>query len=377
MVWSTPAHDPKTGRVFCTATIQDVGAFIGMVYCVDADGHKVWSVDTVAGKSLKPFFSSPAVTADGRSVVVGQGLHADADCALLCFDAESGNLRWQVKTPLHIESSPAILGDLAVVGAGAIEDANHKPTTDPGYVFGVQISTGQQLWKHPVNDPESSPAIAPDGAVYIGSGFNGNAIVALRSESDAELKAKNLRREIWKVKAPYPITGPITIDGDLVLVGGGKSDFVYADPEPAGIVMALDRKTGAKRWGAQLDESVLNRIVVRDGRVYCPVRSGAVVALSLTDGKPIWKQPINGKQPVLAGVAVSDDGRTVFAASRDATLALLDAATGNVIERDPLNAQGKPVDKGSFSTPLVVRNKLFIGSETGGLRCFVAIEEKK
>jgi outer membrane protein assembly factor BamB len=378
MVWSTPAHDPKSNRVFCTATVQDVGSFFGLLYCVDAkEGKRVWSVDKAGPADLKPFFSSPAVTPDGKYVIIGQGLHADADCSLLCFDAETGNLAWQVKTPLHIESSPAIRGDVVVVGAGAIEDANHKPTTDPGFVFAVRIKTGEQLWKHAVSDPESSPAFAEDGTVYIGSGFNGKAVVALRSETDADLKAKNLPRELWKIKAPFPITGPVTLDGDLVIVGGGNSDFVYADPNPAGVVMALDRKTGAVRWQTPMEDSVLNRMVVRDGKVFCPVRSGNVVALSLADGKPAWRQPVNGKSPVLGGVAVSDDGRAVFAASQDGTLAVMDAATGKLIDKNKLNAEGKPVKTGSFSSPTLAQNKLFIGSETGGLRCFVAIEDKK
>ena len=61
----------------------------------------------------------------------------------LCFDTASGmRLRWAVKTPLHIESSPAIFGDMAVVGAGAIEGSDGKPTGDPGFVFAVRISDG-------------------------------------------------------------------------------------------------------------------------------------------------------------------------------------------------------------------------------------------
>ena len=84
----------------------------------------------------------------------------------------------------------------------------------------MRISDGKELWKYDVADPESSPAIANDGSVYIGSGFNGNAVVAFRSESDDELKAKNLPRLIWKTQAPYPITGPVTLVDDYVVVGG-------------------------------------------------------------------------------------------------------------------------------------------------------------
>jgi outer membrane protein assembly factor BamB len=371
-VLSSPVYSSKTDRVFGTATVEDVASMFGVLYCLDANsGKEVWKAEKAGDEDLKAFFSSPALSEDQKSLVVGQGLHADANCSLLCFDTSSGQLRWKVKTPLHIESSPAIHGDLAVAGAGAIEGADHKPTTHPGYVFAVRISDGKELWKYDVADPESSPTIASDGSVYIGSGFNGNAVVALRSESDDELKAKNLPRLIWKTQAPYPITGPVTLVDDYVVVGGGNGDFVYEDPNPAGVVMLLNRKDGSVKWRAKTDAAVLGTMVARDGRLYCPVRNGQVIALNMADGQVVWKQSISGKSPVLAGVALSADGGTVFAVSKDGYLALLGASDGHVVERHPLNRKDKPGERGlTLSTPVLAGDRIFLGSETGGLHCF-------
>ncbi|MCX5685300.1 MAG: PQQ-binding-like beta-propeller repeat protein, partial [Planctomycetota bacterium] len=236
--------------VYGASCVLDLSSNYGAVFCLDAaTGAKRWltekAKDPKTGKEieLKGFFSSPALSADGKSLVIGQGLHVDADCDLLCFDAATGALRWRVPTPLHIESSPAIEGDLVVAGAGAIEGPDHKPTSHIGMVLAVRISDGKELWRYDLNDPESSPAIAPDGTVYIGSGFNGCAVVALRSQGDAELKAAGLARLIWRAKSPYPVTGAITLTGETVVVGGGNGDYVFGDPHPAGVVMALDRKT--------------------------------------------------------------------------------------------------------------------------------------
>ncbi|HSI34533.1 MAG TPA: PQQ-binding-like beta-propeller repeat protein, partial [Tepidisphaeraceae bacterium] len=275
MVLTGPATDPPgaQGRVFAGAAIQDVGSFIGQLFALDKDLQLLWKIEKHGDDDLKAFFSSPVLSPDGKSLIVGQGLHEDKDCALICVDAATGAARWKVQTSLHIESSPAVWKDLVVVGAGAIEDANHKPTGDPGFVLGVQISTGKTLWKHAVNDPESSPAIHPDdGTVYIGAGFNGNAVVALRPEADEDLKGA--KRELWRTAAPYPVTGPVTLAGDLVLVGGGTSDFVNVSPTPAGVVMALDRKTGAVRWQTKTPDSVLGRIVTHHNVAYFPVLSG-------------------------------------------------------------------------------------------------------
>jgi outer membrane protein assembly factor BamB len=381
-VLSSTAYGSKADRDFGTATVQDVASMFGLLYCLDANsGKQIWKAEKAGDDDLKAFFSSPALTEDQKSLIVGQGLHADADCNLLCFDTSTGNLRWKVKTPLHIESSPAVHGDLAVVGAGAIEGADHKPTTHPGYVLAVRISDGKELWKYDIADPESSPAIASDGSVYIGSGFNGNAVVALRSESDDELKAKNLPRLIWKTQAPYPITGPVTLVDDYVVVGGGNGDFVNEDPNPAGVVMLINRKDGSIKWSSKTDAAVLGTIVARDGKLYCPVRNGTVVALNLADGKPVWKQSvseINSKAPVLAGVALTADGHTLFAVSNDGYLALLAAADGHVVERHPLNRKDKPGERGlTLSTPTLAGDKVFLGSETGGIQCFRAAGPSK
>ena len=247
------------GRVYGASCQLDVTGKYGAVFCLDAQsGKPLWQTSTVTAaagagdENLKPFFSSPALTADGRFLLIGQGLHDDKDFALLCLDAASGQIRWQVKTPLHLESSPAIHGDTVVIGAGAIEGKDHKPTGDPGFVLAVRISDGKELWRHPVNDPESSPAIGEDGTVYIGSGINGNAIVALRIEPDDELRRQNLPRQVWKTEAPYPVTGDVTLTDDLAIIGAGNGDYVYASPQPAGVVLALDRKTGQVRFSTPM-----------------------------------------------------------------------------------------------------------------------------
>src|SRR5688572_14637744 len=173
-----------------TLVLSHPDKYLGSIFCLNAaDGTQIWKIDKLDGEDLKAFFSSPALTADGKYLLIGQGLHDHTNCYLICLEADTGKLHWKIQTPLHIESSPAIHGDMVVVGAGAIEGPDHKPKGDGGYVFAVRISDGKELWRHPIADPESSPAIGPDGTVYIGSGFQGNAVVALRSETDEQLKA--------------------------------------------------------------------------------------------------------------------------------------------------------------------------------------------
>ncbi len=369
--------------VFGASCYLDPPGSAGTVFCLDAaTGEKRWLTDTKDGKAeFKGFFSSPAITADGTSLIIGQGLHEDANAELVCLDAKTGAVRWLVKTPLHIEGSPAIEGDIAVAGAGAIEAGEeHKPrgdpktTGNPGYVFGVRISDGKELWKYPLNDPEGSPAIA-DGIVYIGSGMNGSAVAALRIAPDEDLKSKKLNRLVWKAETPYPATGAVTLTGDLVLVGCGNGDFVFAAPKPQGLVLALDKATGKIRWKTELPDAVLGAIAVSGGNAIAPVRNGELVALDVATGRILWRQEdpakrISNSAPILCGPAFT--GTHIYAVSQDGYLGVLDAAAGTVLEKIYLNAKGKPGEMGlSVSSPFVARGRVFIGSETGGLRCFV------
>jgi outer membrane protein assembly factor BamB len=364
MVLSSPAV--WGDRVFGASCTLDPPDSFGSVFCLDAaTGRQLWSVDQADGEPFKGFFSSPAISADGRYLVIGQGLHPDSNCRLVCLDPATGRVQWTVKVPLHIESSPYIEGDVVYVGAGAIEDpTTHKAMGHPGFVFAVRLSDGKELWRFDVNDPESSPAMR-NGVLFIGSGFNGNAVVALKTGPAVDAKPALL----WRAESPHPITGAVTLAGDLVFAGGGNGDFVFRDPNPAGIVLALQAADGKPSWQAVLPDAVLGAVAASE-RLICPVASGQVVALDIATGKVVWTNSVSGNAPVLAAAAVTKS--EVFAVSQNGYLGRLRLDTGESIERIYLNATDKPGEQGlSISSPLVVGGRLFVGSETGGLRCYV------
>jgi outer membrane protein assembly factor BamB len=364
--------------LFGAWTILDPPESYGGIFAIDINtGKELWlndMLDPASQKEFKGIFSSPSVSADGKYVVIGQGLHPDSNCELLCFNTSDGSLHWKVKTPLHIESSPVIDGNIVIAGAGAIEVGNnHKAAGDPGFVFAVELSTGKQLWKYALNDPESSPVVY-NGIVYIGSGFNGNAVVALRTESDKELVEKGLERLLWKKETPHPATGAITVVDGLVLVGCGNSDYVFAAKNPEGNVIAFDSKTGEQKWKLDMPDAVLGAIACKNGIAICPVRNGEVVALSIKEsGKVLWRQRVTNSMPVLA--APSFTGSHVYAVSQDGYLAVLNGKDGTVLEKHYINSKSKPGSMGlSLSSPIIYNNRLFIGSETGGITCFNGVE---
>jgi outer membrane protein assembly factor BamB len=90
-------------------------------------------------------------------------------------------------------------------------------------------------------------------------------------------------------------------------------------------------------------------------------------------GNELWRQRISDRAPALAGPAFT--GTHVYATSSDGYLSVLDAATGKVLERVYINHESKPGELGlTFSSPLVSGGRVFVGSETGGLRCYAGTE---
>lgn len=355
---STPTL--KDGRLYGASCTIDVGGTFGSIFCLDAaTGRPIWQVAKINNQDLKGVFSSPVLTANGKYLIIGEGLHFDSECHLICLDANTGRLHWKIDIPKnHVESSPAVFDDFVVAGAGAIERANHLPVDSPGYALCVRISDGTVLWRRDIVDPESSPAIAGDGVTYIGSGVGGCAVVAVRPNGDLS----------WQTSTPYPATGPISIAKDLVLAGTGRGDFVNADRHPAGAVLAMNRVSGKVQWRTDLPDAVLGRMAIGDEKAFCPVRDGTVVALDLKDGSKIWRQTIS-HAPVLAGTALS--GHSLYAVSSDGFLVLLDTSTGELIEKHAVNDETEPGRRNlSLSSPLVADGHVFVGTETGGLRCF-------
>lgn len=364
MILSSPAI--YGDRVYGASCTLDPPDSFGAIFCLDAaTGKEHWTIDEADGELFKGFFSSPAISADGKYLVVGQGLHPDTNCRLICVETATGRVVWTFQVTLHIESSPFIVDGTVYVGCGAIEDpATKKPISHPGFVLAVDLASGKEVWRQDVADPESSPAVK-DGTLFVGSGFNGQAIVAMETAPDIS----ETSRISWKTNTPYPITGAVTLVDDTVIAGGGNGDFVFRHPNPAGVILALDAADGKEKWRVDMPDAVLGAIAATD-MLICPVANGQVVALNPDTGERVWATAISGNAPILGSAAVTDE--SVYAVSQNGYLARLNRADGKQIERVYLNATDKPGENGlCISSPLVWNGRLFVGSETGGFRCYV------
>jgi outer membrane protein assembly factor BamB len=213
------------------------------------------------------------------------------------------------------------------------------------------------------------------------------SLYALRTESPVDLAARGLQRLVWRTVTPYPAGGAVALTPGLAIVGTGEGYFGFIWDDPGGAVVAVERKTGTIRWQTDLDTAIWGPVAVRYGRVFCPLRCGDLAALDLADGHVVWRKRLASGEPegpdkiplteigaVHAGPAVTDP--FVYAVSAEGWLFVLDAADGAVLEKHPLNdpASTDELEGWCVSSPLVVGGRVYVGSETGGLQCFVGTD---
>ena len=192
-------------------------------------------------------------------------------------------------------------------------------------------------------------------------------MVAIRSESDEQLRDKKLERIAWQTPVAQPVLGPVTLAGDLVVAGAGNGDVVHSSRNAQGLVVALDRKTGEIRWQTPLDDAGAGNDRFSAGRIDLPLaeRRGDGLGGQRRPG-PVAR-PHQRQCAGLAGCAFT--GRRVYAVSSDGYLAVIDFKTGKIVEKTYLNDQAKPGSGLTVSLPQVVGGRVLVGSETGGLHC--------
>src|SRR6266566_4500436 len=67
-----------------TLVLTSPDKYLGSIFCLSAEtGTQIWKIDKLDNQDLKAFFSSPALTADGKFLLIGQGLHDHAGCYLI------------------------------------------------------------------------------------------------------------------------------------------------------------------------------------------------------------------------------------------------------------------------------------------------------
>jgi len=235
------------------------------LYCYDLEGKPLWNQDLGRMRMAMSFGegSSPALYHD--TLIINRD-NEDNSC-IIALDKNTGKTLWKKpreertswSTPLIIER-----GEKA-----------QAVVTATGKIRSYDLASGEVVWECGglTRNVIPCPVADPD-LVYCMSGFQGNALLAIRLGRTGDLTGSDAIAWTYKKSTPY-VPSPLLYNGKL-----------YFFAVNTGTLTCLDTKTGSPLIDAQKLEDlagVYASPIGADGRVYLAGRNGVTVVLKLSD----------------------------------------------------------------------------------------------
>jgi outer membrane protein assembly factor BamB len=332
--WAFTTDGPIEAQVVASndgATLYAV-TLGGTLFALDLEGHLSFKVSLGARA-----YATPCVAPDGT-------LYVGIDGGALMALGPDGRVIWRLETDGDADTSPVRLEDgLVVFAAGrrlygvgasgaiafrfqakgkiftapAIAMAAGDAPSPPLLVFGSQdhhvyaVSTkGELIWSVDLgHDIDGAPAIADDGAIYVGT--DGNQVVRLTPDGHVT----------WSRDVGGYVRGPLSVarNGDVLAgVYGPLSRLVRISPrgEVVGSYPAAingTRETGV--FGGAVEDA--------DGVLLFGAEDGAVHAVGLS-GNEVWRFPT--AMDVDSPVTLTEGGQVIFGSYDGNVYALKTAA---------------------------------------------------
>ena len=233
----------------------------GKVYALDAiTGNLIWQVDTQIE------FSAGVGYGEGIVVV------ASSEGLLLALDPTDGNILWQSRVDAEVLTSPIVADEYIIVRAGN------------GQVIGVDKLSGIIRWRLRNNVPSLSVR-GLSMPVQVGEivvvGYASGHLSGIEIESGQEL---------WKTPISRPrgsnqIDRLIDIDADPLIAGSQLFVAAYQDK-----VYAISLTAQKVQW--RTPRSTLRNLAVSDSDLLITLDNGVVLALNQNTGAEVWNQDL-------------------------------------------------------------------------------------
>ena len=301
------------GRVFVTVTNADA-------QMVPQPGAKLFALDQATGKNA---WGPVDLGGKGMSLAAyddGHVFTVNSEGVVQSFDAATGQVGWSLDLDtLTAFTAPPVAtrGNLYIVGGG--------------FVSTFRQSTGQMLWKHPLQGGAYTSPVIADAGIYIA--IPGTCVRHFNVETG---------ESDWSVYANCQGNEgrtPALFDGLLYVrnpPGGGKASFLVdvaaqketgtfeADVIPAfydkrgfflfdGALAARDLPSQTQTWSFKGDGKLVSAPIVANGNVYIGSSSGMLYALDAQGGNMVWSTDVGNpllapfestQSPTIAGIAV-------------------------------------------------------------------------
>jgi len=284
--------------------IADGKVFIGAgddgLYCFDLAGdgdggaRMLWHVEG----DLYPDCETSPVYHEGR-LYFGLGIGGHA---VVCLDAETGELLWRIETPCPVFSSPTVAGGKLFVGMGHGDFVNTaekvrelrraalvRQGTSPeeadeavahiqkgGEVWCIDLETHERDWRFPTERTVLGTVAEADGKLFFGS-------------RDKSLYCVD-------AKTGAPVGRPFDAHAAIISSVAVGRRHLYAVTE-AGILLGLDRERMAPVWKVSLGSASKSSPAVALGHVYVGTTDNGLMCLGRPGAEvrpPVWPGELGG-----------------------------------------------------------------------------------
>jgi outer membrane protein assembly factor BamB len=352
--WSTAITDTPSGTagpvvipkfISSPAMAPDGTVYVGgtdhFLYALNPDGTVKWKFET--GNNL---YASPAVGSDG-TVYIGS-----EDRQFYAINPD-GTLKWIFPTKTVFTSSAALASDGTIYAAGTLLDKTiflcpdgHTVSVQLGGLFAINPD-GTQKWATETSGvTNSSPAVASDGTIYIGS--RGDFIFdrtdycndkSIFPESDANpglpsnghlyaINPDGTKKWDFHTLGAVDSSPAIAADGTIYVgserplkfYGTDQNTLVDQSSSTTGFVYAINPDGTLKCFVDLFGDVDSSPAVGSDGTIYVGSDNFHVYALN-PDCSIKWVEPTRDK--VKSSPAIAADG-TVYVGSNDSSLYAFD-----------------------------------------------------
>lgn len=266
--------------------------------------------------------STPVIVGDAVYVATLGGL-------LICFELETGDVRWEyssVKPDEPADFPPAFIAPLTFANQTVYAG------DDTGVLHAVDAMTGEQRW---------TAQLASD--IVGAAGVVGDRVICGCSSGLLYGFSVADGSELWKFETQGPVNGSQAFDGDYT--------FVTGCDQP--ILRVVDINTGEQAQEVTLEGLLIASPALHNGILYYGDDGGRVLAIDWKAGVNIWIYEHDSRAEIHSSPAVKDD--YVVIGSRDRNVHCIDRKTGEPIWIFPTRG---PVDP----SPVIVGDRVFIAS---------------
>jgi outer membrane protein assembly factor BamB len=289
------------GLVFAATSLGVAPGVRGTLWALDQEtGDVVWSFDTIESEDLwgNPDVNSgggawypPAVDTEHDVVYFGisnpwpmPGAPGFPNASsrpgdnkwtnsTLALDTSSGELLWGFQAfPQDLFDRDHVLASLTEVDGRRIVISTGKG----GVVFGLDATTGDELWSVSVGEHLNDDVTEFDGPLRVMPGAQGGVLT------------------------------PIAVAGEVVYVTAVNAPTTYEAPEASsfglntelrtrpGNVVAIDASDGEILWDVEIDGDPLGGATVVNDLVFTATLGGRIVALDRETGEEVWDMQADG-----------------------------------------------------------------------------------